>query len=442
MTLTGPGGVGKTRLAFEVARPCRHPGGAVSSSWPRVRTRTWCYHGGAGPRVAGAGGRGAQGAGHLLRHATPLLVLDNAEHLLAAAGDRRTAGPVPRPDGAGHEPGTAADAGRSGNAVAPLAVPDPRRTRPPSGRRPRPGCSSTAPEAGPAGSADRGDAAAVAAICWRLDGLPLALELVAPAPGCSARPRCSPASTTPSARRGPGSARTAATDAGDAGLEPRPAHRAGEQRLLRGLAVFIGGFTLDAAEAVTGPRRPGGARRAGRAVAASSPTRRRAAYRLLEPVRQYAAARLAGDTGRPARPTPPTSGDLGDSAPAGAAAAAQRGGWTGCNASTATCGRRWPARRARPGRRGVLAGRTWLYWALRGHADEGSRWAERILARELADAARGLVLGGAAAAALRSGDVAGMAAAAGESRRGACGPRPPPPRRGPTVGDRVPSAEV
>ena len=98
------------------------------------------------------------------------------------------------------------------------------------------------------------DADELPRLCHRLDGIPLALELAAArvklltpgAAGRAARPALLPADgrrTRPA--RAPAHAR------GDDRLELRPA-RAEEQALFAHLAVFAGGWTLEAAEEVAG----------------------------------------------------------------------------------------------------------------------------------------------------------------------------------------------
>ena len=90
-------------------------------------------------------------------------------------------------------------------------------------------------------------------------------------------------------------------------LEPRPARPTPERALLRRLAVFAGGFTLEAAEAVGGgdgvaPTRCSTCSAAWSTSRWSSPPngRHRRRYRLLETVREYAASKLAeaGETAR------------------------------------------------------------------------------------------------------------------------------------------------
>lgn len=97
-----------------------------------------------------------------------------------------------------------------------------------------------------------GNAPAVAAICWRLDGIPLAIELAA------ARVRMMSVERVAEAladrfhllAAGPGTAvpRQATLRASvdwSYGLLPEP-----ERAVLRRLSVFAGGFSLDAAEQV------------------------------------------------------------------------------------------------------------------------------------------------------------------------------------------------
>ena len=159
--------------------------------------------------------------------------------------------------------------------------------------------------AAPAFSLSPQNAAAVAAICWRLDGLPLALELAAakvrfldPATLLS---RLDRALSTNWARDLPDRQRTMrATLDWSHELLPEP-----ERELFGRLSVFAGGFTLEAAEAV-------GASEAleseevidllGRLVEQSLVTARPGPggvrYGMLEPVRQYAFEKL-GETGEP-----------------------------------------------------------------------------------------------------------------------------------------------
>ena len=146
LTLTGPGGVGKTRLALQAAAAAAG-GGSAPGSAP--------YPGGAwfvplaplaDPALlaaAVAGVLGVREAGHrspadalaaALRERRLLLVLDNCEHLLPGVLlVARPAGGLPGPDGAGHQPGGAAPGrGAPARGAARSRCPTPARHRPPA----------------------------------------------------------------------------------------------------------------------------------------------------------------------------------------------------------------------------------------------------------------------------------------------------------------------
>lgn len=138
---------------------------------------------------------------------------------------------------------------------------------------------------------------AVAQICVRLDGIPLAIELAA------ARTASMPLERIVAQlddrfrllNHGPRPAvarhRTllASVEWSHDLLEPA------ERALLRRLGVFVGGFTAEAAEAVTGfpPLDPGGVVDVLAALKSLAQLDDPGRYRLLETIRAYAAARLA-----------------------------------------------------------------------------------------------------------------------------------------------------
>jgi predicted ATPase/DNA-binding NarL/FixJ family response regulator/DNA-binding XRE family transcriptional regulator len=312
VTLTGSGGVGKTRLALEVAQTeaARFPAGVTYIALGAL------LEGAVVPETLAAslGLREQPGRRVLdtliehLRFKQLLLVLDNCEHLVEACAELAAAllqtCPGLRILATSREP-----LGVSGEQlwqVLPLSVPyssDPD----PAGSEAAQLFVERAREAMPDFSLDAQNAQAVAAICRRLDGIPLALELaaaqirvlsvdeiVARLEGALALPVSGP-------RTAPARQRTlrATFDWSYALLDDA------EQMLLPRLAVFAGGWTLAAAQAVGADasyRRDEGLGLLARLVSKSlviaehcgSSTR----YRLLETFRAYAEERLeaSGET--------------------------------------------------------------------------------------------------------------------------------------------------
>jgi predicted ATPase/DNA-binding SARP family transcriptional activator len=184
VTLTGPGGVGKTRLALEVARLLEsdfHDGAwfvALAATASAEHAASAIAQGlGAAPLQ---GETASQAVERFLAPKRALLVLDNFEHLLPAA--TLVGALVLRCNGltllaTSREP-LRLQAERC-YAVAPLAVPS-RVDRPAVSRAP-----ASALFVARARGHDRGfeltedNAGAVADVCRRLDGLPLAIELAA-----------------------------------------------------------------------------------------------------------------------------------------------------------------------------------------------------------------------------------------------------------------------
>ena len=347
VTLVGPGGAGKTRLAREVAaravHAARYPGGvwwvelapiAAESDVAAAVASVLAVTPTAGARLADALAGALRGPD---RGASPpvLLVLDNCEHVVDAAAALADALLRGAPGLTVLATGRGA-LGVEGEVAWPV---------PPLGRPPVVGASG----AGAGGAHDlplgadavgayeavqlfveraqgttpgfaltNANAPAVAAVCARLDGLPLALELAAaalPALGVeqlAARLDDVFALLTRGRRTALPKHRTlralldwSYTLLGDV-----------ERVLLRRLAVFRSPFTLDTAEAVCGDAGPGNvppdarpdarpdalprgavAGALGRLVEQSLVDVREqdgeTRYRLLETVRQYGLARLA-----------------------------------------------------------------------------------------------------------------------------------------------------
>ena len=306
LTITGPGGTGKTRFSVELFHRVQgdYPGGAAFVSLVSVASASEVMTTvGAALGVAEAPGRSAVDAvATLFGNRRALLVLDNFEHLLDASADVATlASRCP----ALQIVTTSQAPLRIG---AELELPLPPLELPPAGA-----CGVEDVRRAPAvalfveraarvkrgfdvTAANAGD---VAAICRRLDGLPLALELAA------ARVRV----LEPAGLRARLDHALDLLTSGDRDLPER--HRtlratvnwsyslldAGEQCLLRRASVFAEGWTLDAMEAVcyaaAGRHRAldelGSLVEKGLVQVTGDGGR----YRLLETIRDFAAERLA-----------------------------------------------------------------------------------------------------------------------------------------------------
>jgi predicted ATPase/class 3 adenylate cyclase len=310
VTLTGTGGSGKTRLALQVAADLleEYPDGTWFVEFAGTADPTLV------PRVVSStlGIREQQGRlildtlVHHLAMKTTLLVLDNCEHLLDACAEladrllRACAGFTIL--ATSREP--LGITGEVVRRVPPLSVPE--ATLAPSAETVAAFEAvqlfvDRAVAAEPRFALTDANAAAVMAICRRLEGIPLALELAA------ARLQ---ALTVEQLRDRledrfrllTGGSRTAlprqrtlrATVDWSHDLLTEP-----EQLLLRRLAVFAGGFSLDAAEQVCGDRQVAPAdvldlltRLVDKSLALldSGPISGR--YRLLETIRAYALEKL------------------------------------------------------------------------------------------------------------------------------------------------------
>jgi len=186
VTLAGPGGVGKTRLAVLVAgrllpqfgdgvffvplAPVRDPGMVPSAIAAVLGVKE-------GPGLPAAAALEEQ-----LRDRRSLLVLDNFEHLLLAAPVvSRLLAAAPQVKALVTSRTLLRVYGEREYAVAPLPVPDPQQTTVAQVAA----CPAVqlfldrAAMARPGFGLSAGSATAVAEICRRLDGLPLAIELAA-----------------------------------------------------------------------------------------------------------------------------------------------------------------------------------------------------------------------------------------------------------------------
>lgn len=394
VTLSGPGGVGKTRLALAVAAAVRD---RYADGVTLVELAPLLEPSAVLPAVADAldagGAGGATGRTVVedvverIRGQHLLLVLDNVEHLLEAAPDvAALIESAPDLTVLATSRAPLRVRGETEVGVEPLGLPSASTpvSASPAARLLLDRAGAVSPDWG----ADEGDEQAVAATCVRLAGLPLALELAA------ARARLlDPAALLDrldtalqdGPRDLPARQRTMrATLDWSHGLLDED-----ERRLLRMLGVFVGGFTLEDLEGV-----------AGRLDDATEPvapllealvehslvtTTGGARFRMLEPVAQYARSLLveAGEWEQVsaahgahylvlAEATGPRYRDGGQ------IAALARIDLEHPNL-TAAAERMLAAGDVEGAAR--MSWALWLYWWLRGHHAHGRRLAETVLAR-------------------------------------------------------------
>jgi non-specific serine/threonine protein kinase len=306
VTLVGPGGVGKTRLAQRLARQVERvfPDGVVLVELAALQDAASLS-----TTIAGALGIDPQDFAPdvaitaYLRTRRLLLVLDNCEHVLDAchdlvagllsdAPDLRVLATSRQPLGLPEEHvmviGTLAvptaeeaAAGRVGHADAVALLADRARAVAPGFR------------------VDAGNAALVARLCRALDGIPLAIELAAPRLRVLALAQLVDRLDEPLAllttgpRDAPGRHQTlrAVIDWSYELCTPQ------EQALWARMSVFEGGADHDAVEAVGGE--PGSsvadalAGLVDKSIVISTAVDDRPRYRMLETIREYGAERFA-----------------------------------------------------------------------------------------------------------------------------------------------------
>jgi predicted ATPase/DNA-binding CsgD family transcriptional regulator len=314
VTLTGAGGIGKTRLAIEVAQGVadQFSDGVWIVDLARV----------ADPRlvpqaVASVLAISEQARRPLMDVLTDglqsralLLVLDNCEHLVQSCAELaqrllqhclelRMLATSREPLGVG---------GETTWRVPPLGLPERRVDLPSAVVAESEAARLFAQRASAAlpGFSLTQHAAAVARICWQLDGIPLALELAAvwirllSVEQIAERLRDAPRLLSTGSRLAPARQRTLrATFEWSYSLLSEP-----ERVLLARVAVFIGGWTLEACEAVCGDETRTASQTKGsldrerilellgglidKSLVLAEPGADGMRYRMLEPLRQFA----------------------------------------------------------------------------------------------------------------------------------------------------------
>jgi predicted ATPase len=435
LTLTGPPGTGKTRLALEVATASAQPSAARPTCPDGVHVVPLAAVGDPAlvlPTVAQALGlreAGRRPAAAVLAEALEdkrmLLVLDNFEHVADAApavGELLALCPGLRALVTSRT--VLGVSGEQVFAVPPLALPDQARPLPLARLRASPAVRLFVDRARAASAGfelRRDNAEAVVELCRRLDGLPLAIELAAArvrllAPAellarlDSALGALSLLSAGP--RDLPDRQRTLRSAIAWSHEQLRPRERA----LFRRLAVCVGGCTLAAAEAVAGVLPPGGSGGAaetldaagllvdgsllGRDVAAGGETR----LSMLETVREYALERLEAE------------GEAEDARGRHADHYLEFAATTPSDAEgfdrlerehgNLRAALRWLVQRRETDRAVRLGATLWGFWAVRGHLAEGRAALEAVLALPGSEptADRAFVLHGAGRLALNQGD--------------------------------------
>ena len=413
LTLTGTGGVGKTRLALEAAREAAEffPDGTRFVSLASLSNAELVV-----PTVARSLGlREAEGqtlheALHtLLRGERLLLVLDNFEHLMEAAPE--VAELIQKCSNLAVLATSRAPLrlrGEQEYPVPPLRLP--ASTRSPAVEEVLGSPSGLlfverARAASPVFRLEEENAAAIASICWRLAGLPLALELAAakvrfldPATLLS---RLDQALSMGWTRDIPDRQRTMrATLDWSYDLLSEP-----ERALFRNLSVFSGGFTLEAAEAVGSAGEPGAEdalESLGRLVEQSLVVARTdrdgngTRYGMLEPIRQYAGEKLeeSGDAGTVSRIHAAFFLALAEQAYPELRGPRQ-GEWLDRlerENGNLRAAMGWALSAGDDDTTARLSWALWVFWWLRGYQREGRRWMEELLEHNLSASLRTIAL--------------------------------------------------
>jgi len=428
-TLTGPGGIGKTRLALEVMRRVadRYADGVALAELAALSDHRLVVAEIA--RALGAPRPTAEALVAFLQSRQLLLVVDNFEQVAAAS-------PLLEEllEGA---PGLTALVtsrvllqlgGEARYPVPPLDVPDPATVLQPGALAKTEAVAlfvERARESRPEFELGDENATAVAELCVRLDGLPLALELAA------ARANL----LSPSAILSRLSRRLDVLKTADAAVPER--HRTlratiewsydllgpDEKRLFTSLAVFSGGFSADGAEAVDCVDVLDGLATLldGSLLRSERPVGDEPRFGMLETIREYALERLAerDDEQELRRRHAAFYCELAERAEPGLRGPEQiawlrRVDAERENLRTALA---WAAETGEAELGLRTASSLWRYWQVRGGIAEGRRHLERLLAlrRPIATPVRAEALAATGRLAFMQGDLETAAALIGES---------------------------
>jgi predicted ATPase/class 3 adenylate cyclase len=439
LTLTGPGGTGKTRLSIQLASVVRDefPGGAwfvplASITDPDLVSMAVAD--GFGLVDAGGAKPPLERVVEHVRRRELLLVLDNFEQVLDAAGVvSELLASAPRIKVVVTSRAVLHVSGEREFPVPPLRLPDPRNL-PDLGAWPQYEAVALFIDRARAVKPDFEvtveNAPAVAEICARLDGLPLAIELAA------ARIRV----LTPDAILARMGDRLAllAGGARDLPARQRTLREAiawsydllepVEQRLFARLAVFTGGWTLEEAESVCGPAHDLGmdvlegltslAEKSLVTVDASG-TRR---FGMLETIREFAVERLeeSGEARELRRRHAQAYLELAERA-VPAYIRRDRKEWLDRlepEHDNFRAALEWAIGQGEASVALLFTWALWRFWQMRGHLQEGRTWASRALdmpeARERS-AERARALEGAGGLAYWQSDPAGAQTWYGEA---------------------------
>jgi predicted ATPase/DNA-binding XRE family transcriptional regulator len=398
LTLMGPGGVGKTRLALEVALLSREAFANGTAFVSLAPLRDAAVVPSAIAKAFGvrevAGQALLQTLGQHVGDGRALVVLDNLEHLPAA---------VPLVvDLMGACPGltvlatSRAPLHLTGERQFPLG-PLPTRTN-------EQGTSATvelfrqrALTVAPHFELTDANRATVARICQRLDGLPLAVELAA------ARVKLfPPKALLERLNRG---LELLAGGARDLPERQRTLHDTvawsydlldeDERRLFRRLAVFVGDFSLEAAEATCGPGEEGNfldtlaslvdnSLLLSRAETTANVENEEPRFAMLETIREYAAERLesGGEADEIHRAHALYYLALAEATQPESAVPTQRDWWwtrLERELDNLRAALRWAIQKGERDTAARFALALWRFWSAR-HLGEGFRWLEAILA--------------------------------------------------------------